>query len=129
MMQEMYEWYMENLFSEHRRQAIKHAQKDGRDRKKRLAKGRSRQGSLELTTMEERYQYLMDHRMSRLISRSSGSGLSKWDRIGAPLVASTIDWAIIINPIGPGGWQDPRGRRMKLQAVKRQYDRYQEYSN
>jgi len=129
MMQEMYEWYMDNLFPEHRRQAIKHAEKDARDRTKRLAKRGSRQGSPEMMTVEERYQYLMDHRMSRLISRSSGSGLSKWDRIGAPLVASTIDWAIIINPIGPGGWQDPKGRRMKLQAVKRQYDRYHEYSN
>ena len=129
MMQEMYEWYMDSLFPEHRRQAIKHAEKDARDRKKRLANRGSRQGPLKLTTVEQRYQYLMDHRMSRLISRSSGSGLSKWDRIGSPLVASTIDWAIIINPIGPGGWQDPKGRRMKLQAAKRQYDRYHEYSN
>jgi hypothetical protein len=121
MMQEMYEWYMDNLFPEHKRQAIKHAEKDSRDRKKRLAKGGSRQGSLELTTMEERYQYLMDHRMSRLISRSSGSGLSKWDRIGSPLFASTVDWALIINPYTPP--------KSKWRAVSRQYERYQEYSN
>ena len=121
MMQEMYEWYMDNLFPEHKRQAIKHAEKDSRDRKKRLAKGGSRQGLLELTTMEERYQYLMDHRMSRLISRSSGSGLSKWDRIGSPLFASTVDWALIINPYTPP--------KSKWRAVSRQYERYQEYSN
>lgn len=120
MMQEMYEWYMDNLFPEHRRQAIKHAEKDSRYRKKRLAQGPSG-ATVQLTTMDERYQFLMDHRMSVLISRSSGSGLSKWDRIGSPLFASTVDWALIINPYTPP--------KTKLKAVSRQFDRYEEYSN
>ncbi len=38
MMQEMYDWYMDNLFGEHYKQAVKHAEKDGRDRQKRLAR-------------------------------------------------------------------------------------------
>jgi hypothetical protein len=42
------------------------------------------------------------------------------------MTASVVDWAIIINPYG---WQDPAGRRMKIRAIQRQYDRYQEYSN
>jgi hypothetical protein len=121
MMQEMYEWYMDNLFPEHRRQAIKHAEKDGRDRKKRLAKGGAqRQASVDITD-RERLDY-----MSRVMSQPWGhsgnkSGLTKWERIGAPLTASVVDWALIINPYTPP--------RMKWQSVQRQYDRYYEMSN
>lgn len=120
MMQEMYEWYMDNLFPEHRRQAIKHAEKDGRDRKKRLAKGGARRQA-SVYTDRERLDY-----MSRVMSPNrffSGnkSGLTKWERIGSPLTASVVDWALIINPYTPP--------RMKWQSVQRQYDRYHVMSN
>jgi hypothetical protein len=46
---------------------------------------------------------------------------SKWERIGSPMTASVVDWGLIINPYTPP--------RMKMRAVSRQYDRYQEYSN
>ncbi len=48
------------------------------------------------------------------------SGMSKWERIGSPLTASVVDWALVINPYTPP--------RMKMRAVSRQYDRYREYS-
>ncbi len=51
---------------------------------------------------------------------------SKWERIGSPMVASWIDWGVIIEPTG---WADPYRRRAKLLAIQRQYDRYEEYSN
>lgn len=116
MMQEMYEWYMDNLFPEHRRQAIKHAEKDGRDRKKRIAKG----GAEKPVLQEDFADYFSPTAWG---SRSFGehSGRSKWARIGSPLTASVVDWGLIINPYTPP--------RMKLNAIQRQYDRYQEYTN
>jgi hypothetical protein len=119
MMQEMYDWYMDNLFPEHRRQAVKHAEKDGRDRKKRLAQGPSISDKAVPTSL------LLDEGFARALvtwpyDRSRYSGKSKWERIGSPLTASVVDWAVIINPYTPP--------RMKWKAVSRQYDRFQEYS-
>jgi len=126
MMQEMYEWYMDNLFPEHRRQVIKHAEKDGRDRKKRLGDAgpapRPRLATDEMSFLEMK---AMQIRTGQIRYRPDKSR-SKWERIGSPAVASVVDWAIIINPYG---WQDPNGRRLKMKAIQRQYDRYQEYSN
>jgi hypothetical protein len=118
MMQEMFDWYMDNLFPEHRKQAIKHAEKDSRDRKKRLAQGPRKSDKPVL--QEDIMDYFSP---SVLASRSFGehSGRSKWERIGSPLTASVVDWALIINPYTPP--------RMKLNAVSRQYDRYEDYTN
>ncbi len=118
MMQEMYDWYMENLFPEHRKQAIKHAEKDGRDRKKRLAKGGSVKPVPTSLLLDEEFALAL---ATRPYDRSRYSGKSKWERIGSPFVASVTDWAVIINPYTPP--------RMKWKAVSRQYDRYQEYTN
>ena len=116
MMQEMYEWYMDNLFPEHRRQAIKHAEKDGRDRKKRLAKGGAERHAVSFSGMTEQDMFRM---VTRAYDRNY-SGRSKWERIGSPLTASVVDWALIINPYTPP--------RMKWQSVRRQYERYVEMS-
>ena len=123
MMQEMYEWYMDNLFPEHRRQAIKHAEKDGRDRKKRLAQGPI-QGSPR--TGMNMFERKMLEIQSGTFRYNPDKSRSKWERIGSPMVASWIDWGVIIEPTG---WADPYRRRAKLLAIQRQYDRYQEYSN
>ncbi len=119
MMQEMYDWYMDNLFPEHRRQAIKHAEKDGRDRKKRLGDAGPKPNSKPydpnwiirpgLAIQAGTFTYNPD------------KSRSKWERIGSPMTASVVDWALIINPYTPP--------RMKLNAISRQYDRYEEYSN
>ena len=125
MMLEMYEWYMDNLFPEHRKQAIKHAEKDGRDRKKRLARGIQKSAVSFLGMTEEQ----MIHFGTRMFTRpfdGDYSGLSKWERIGSPFTASVVDWGIIINPYG---WTNPAGVRMKWRAATRQYDRIVEYSN
>jgi hypothetical protein len=124
MMQEMYEWYMDNLFPEHRKQAIKHAEKDGRDRKKRLAKG-----GAEKTVQTDGVGILRRKALqiqSGTFSYNPDRSVSKWERIGSPMVASWIDWGVIIDPTG---WADPYRRRAKMLAIQRQYDRYQEYSN
>ena len=117
-MQEMYDWYMDNLFPEHRRQAIKHAEKDGKDRQKRLAQGPKKNDK----------PYDPAWIMQQGLSIRSGTfrynpdkSRSKWERIGSPMTASVVDWGLIINPYTPP--------RMKMRAVSRQYDRYQEYSN
>jgi phage pi2 protein 07 len=124
MMQEMYDWYMDNLFPEHRRQAIKHAEKDGRDRKKRLAQGptqrTSSKGGIRI------FERKMLEIQSGSFAYNPDRSVSKWERIGSPMVSSWIDWALIIEPTG---WADPYRRRAKLLAVQRQYDRYQEYTN
>jgi hypothetical protein len=125
MMQEMYEWYMDNLFPEHRRQAIKHAEKDGRDRKKRLAQGPSPGTSMDPTLWVDYVPTTVN--MTRMyVEMNRYRGRSKWERIGSPFVASTVDWAIIADPTG---WVDPKRRRLKMLAIQRQYDRYEEYSN
>jgi len=123
MMQEMYEWYMENMYPEHRRQAIKHAEKDGRDRKKRLAQGPTQGSSRGGLNIFERKALEIE---SGTFSYNPDTSRSKWERIGSPMVASWIDWGVIIEPTG---WADPYRRRAKLLAIQRQYDRYQEYSN
>ena len=122
-MQEMYDWYMENLFGEHYKIAVKHAEKDSRDRKKRIAKGGAQKRAPVPTSL------LMDADWvtSRMFSQYDGdySGRSKWERIGSPLTASVVDWGIIINP---WGWTNPVGIRTKWRAATRQYDRMVEYS-
>lgn len=120
MMQEMYEWYMDNLFPEHRRQAIKHAEKDGRDRKKRLAKGGAEKSAVTFSGMTEQEMLDFGYRMLTRGFDGNYSGRSKWERIGSPLTASVVDWALIINPYTPP--------RMKWQSVRRQYERYVEMS-
>ena len=112
---------MDNLFPEHRRQAIKHAEKDGRDRKKRLAKGGAGP-SREPTNMLWADLAPTRVNMTRMYIESNRyRGRSKWERIGSPLTASVVDWSLIINPYIPP--------RMKWKAVSRQFDRYEEYSN
>jgi len=120
MMQEMYEWYMDNLFPEHRRQAIKHAEKDSRDRKKRLAQGPKKRTSTDLVWAD-----IAPTSANLMRFKDRYRGRSKWERIGSPFVASTVDWVVIVNPwdFRPG-WQ-----KRRLSAVSRQKDRYQEYSN
>ena len=119
MMQEMYDWYMDNLFPEHRRQAIKHAEKDGRDRKKRIAKGGAektfRNGGIH--SLQRKALQIQSGNFTYDPDRSR----SKWERIGSPMTASVVDWALIINPYTPP--------RMKWKAISRQYDRYEEFSN
>jgi len=117
-MQEMYDWYMDNLFGEHYKKAVKHAEKDGRDRSKRIAKGGAGQ-ALAPVPREEWGDYFSPTAWG---SRSFGehSGISKWERIGSPFVASVVDWGLIINPYTP-----PKG---KWSAVLRQWDRYHEYN-
>jgi len=124
MMQEMYDWYMDNLYPEHRKRAIKHAEKDGRDRKKRLAQGPI-QGSS--PTGMNMLEMKMLQIQSGTFRYNPDKSRSKWERIGSPMVASWIDWAIIINPfdVAPGtGWE----KRRAISAA-RQWDRFQEYSN
>ena len=124
MMQEMYEWYMDNLFPEHRRQAIKHAEKDGRDRKKRLQRAGPEDRSV---LSSDRFVEHWSPTSWGTRSFGPNAGISKWDRIGAPFVASVVDWAIIINPwdfVPETGWQ-----KRKASAIGRQIDRFHELSN
>ena len=118
MMQEMYDWYMDNLFPEHRRQAIRHAEKDSRDRKKRLARGTTQKSAVLFSGMTEEEMIQFGTRMFTRPFDGDYSGRTKWERIGSPLTASVVDWALIINPYTPP--------RMKLSAVTRQYERYEE---
>ena len=122
-MQEMYYWYMDNLFPEHRIQAIKHAEKDGRDRKKRIAKGGAGRKAVSVSGMAEQEMRDYGYRMMTRSYDGDYSGRSKWERIGPPFVASVVDWGLIIEPTG---WADPNRRRVKLLAIQRQYDRYKE---
>jgi len=122
MMQEMYDWYMDNLFPEHRRQAIRHAEKDGRDRRKRIAKGGAGQArapvrSNGVSSWEDRMTRLQQGQWTYNPDKSR----SKWERIGSPFVASVVDWALIINPYIPP--------KTKWQSISRQWDRFHEYSN
>ena len=117
MMQEMYDWYMDNLFGEHYKIAVKHAEKDGRDRKKRMSK----QGPSQRQPVTDLSKANLLRIAGRAYDRSSYSGRSKWERIGSPLTASVVDWGLIINPYTPP--------RMKWKAISRQYDRYEEASN
>jgi len=113
-MQEMYDWYMDNLFGEHYKQAVKHAEKDGRDRRKRIAKGGGgpkREPVIDFSRADL-------YRMATHAYDRNYSGVTKWERIGAPLTASIVDWGII--------YLDPSPRR-KFKALSRQYDRYEEY--
>jgi len=122
-MQEMYDWYMDNLFGEHYKQAVKHAEKDGRDRRKRIAKGGGGPSRKPTVTVwaDVAPTSANLYRMATHAYDGNYSGRSKWERIGSPLTASVVDWGIIINPYTPP--------RMKWKAVSRQYDRYVEYSN
>lgn len=121
MMQEMYDWYMDNLFPEHRRQAIKHAEKDGRDRRKRIAKGGAGQAQAPFNDGMNIFERKMLQIQSGNFMYNPDVSRSKWERIGSPFVAGVVDWALIINPYTPP--------KTKWQAISRQWDRYDEYSN
>jgi len=123
MMQEMYDWYMENLFGEHYKIAVKHAEKDGRDRKKRLAEGGSGpspgndSSRIGINPLERKMLQIQ----AGDFAYNPDTSRSKWELIGAPMTASVVDWGLIIHPYTP--------HKMKLKAISRQYERYQEFSN
>ena len=120
-MQEMYDWYMENLFGEHYKIAVKHAEKDGRDRKKRLAKQGPSRGNKSSRDGMNPLSRKMLQIQSGDFTYNPDISRSKWELIGAPMTASVVDWGLIINPYTPP--------RMKWKAISRQYDRYEEFSN
>ena len=118
MMQEMYDWYMDNLFPEHRRQAVKAVEKDSRDRKKRIAKGGAGMKAVSVSVMSEQ-------EMLRMVTQSYDgdySGRSKWERIGKPFMLSQVDWAITLNPFDFA----PGHEKRRLLALRRNIERYEE---
>ena len=125
MMQEMYEWYMDNLFPEHRRRLNKALVKDDKARMKRLErKGDSRSKGVPYTgTLDELWTDSKLQAMRGLRSRDAQYG--KWSQVGQPALMSIADWAIIVNPWDVG----PDSRKRRSAALSRQWHRYQEYSN
>ena len=115
-MQEMYEWYMDNLFPEHRRQAVKAVEKDGRERKKRLAQGPTQRKPVTDLTQANLY------RIAFSAYDGNYSGRSKWERIGRPFMLSQVDWAITLNPFDLG----PGHEKRRMMAFARNVERYEE---
>jgi len=122
-MQEMYDWYMDNLFGEHYKQAVKHAEKDGRDRSKRIAKGGGGPARKPTVTVWADVAPTVANLTRMSVEANRYRGRSKWDRIGSPLTASVVDWAIIVNP-----WDfRPGWEKRRASAVTRQWERFEEY--
>lgn len=112
MMQEMYEWYMEHMFGIHEKKARSYRTKQNR-------KASRRRDSMAVRTTEN-FVFSLDDVNQRLADARyvmwKKPGRSKWERIGAPLVANTFDMAVILNPFV--------SHRMRAAALGRQIDEF-----
>ncbi len=109
MMKEMYDWYMEHMLGIHESERKAYAKKRGKERSR---KADSRPVSLVVPglSFHDRAQLKIDYMLDRMYRKDYGR--SKWERIGAPMVANTFDQFLILNPLTPP--------KMRATAIARQ---------
>ncbi len=112
MMKEMYDWYMEHMLGIHEKEARAYRKKQNRKadrRRSRVAVSRDTDYVFSINDVKSHFEYVQ-YRMWKK------PGKSKWERIGAPIVANTFDNFLILNPfVSP---------RMRAAAIARQIDEF-----
>ncbi len=109
MMKEMYDWYMEHMLGIHESERKAYAKKRGKERSRKAV---SRFVDLDVSglSLHDRAQLKIDYMLDRMYRKDYGR--SKWERIGAPMVANTFDQFLILNPLTPP--------KMRATAIARQ---------
>ncbi len=115
MMKEMYEWYMEHMLGIHERERKAYAKKRSKERSR---KADSRPSDLDVSglSFHDRINLAVDHHFDVLYRKDYGR--SKWERVGAPMVANTFDQFLIFNPYTPS--------KMRAAAIARQTHEFME---
>ncbi len=109
MMKEMYDWYMDHMFGIHERKSATHSKKQARQADRRRSSVSV--SSVSVSDFSQPGMTISDV----LIHRRPGTR-SKWERIGAPIVANAFDMFVILNPLTP-----PKARAA---AITRQVDEF-----
>ncbi len=98
MMKEVYDWYMEHMLGIHESERKAYAKKRGKERSRKTGSS-----SVDLAvsglSLHDRAQLKIDYMLDRAYRKDYGR--SKWERIGAPMVANTFDQFLILNPLTP----------------------------
>ncbi len=118
MMKEMYDWYMEHMLGIHESERKAYAKKRGKERS-RKADSRTIDLAVPGLSLHDRAQMKIDHMLDRMYRKDYGR--SKWERIGAPMVANTFDQFLILNPLTPP--------KMRAAALARQVHEFMELSD
>ena len=112
MLKEMYDWYMDNLFGIHEKEARAYRKKQNRKADRRrdsMALRSSTDHVFTIDDLKQRMEY------ARYVMWKK-PGRSKWERIGKPVVMNMFDQAIILNPFLPP--------KMRAAAIARQLDEF-----
>ncbi len=96
MLQDMYHWYMDNLFGHHVQQYHRHAEREHK-RKQRGSKKTTVRSNMGLSVFQDRLDYFK-LRTSTVWHEKPGAG-GKFQNIAMPMIMNTLDQAIIIAPI------------------------------
>ncbi len=115
MLQEMYDWYMQHMLGIHESERKAYAKKRGKERSRKTGSSYSDLVVSGLS-FHDRAQLKIDLWFDVLYRKDYGR--SKWERIGAPMVANTFDQFLILNPLTPP--------KMRATAIARQIHEFME---
>ena len=96
MMQEMYHWYMDNMFGYHVQEYHRYAEREHK-RKQRSSKKTTIRSDMGIPSFQDRLDYLQ-LRMSTPWHVTPGAG-GKFQNVAIPMIMNTLDQAIIIAPV------------------------------
>ena len=109
MMKDMYDWYMEHIFGIHEKKAVSYRKRQNRQTS-------SRRTTVPVSSVPISHFSQSGMTISDLLIHRRPGTRSKWERIGAPMVANAFDMFVILNPLTP-----PKARAA---AITRQVDEF-----
>ena len=96
MMQDMYHWYLENMFGYHVQEYHPYAEREHK-RKQRSTKKTTVRSDMDLLGFQDRLDFLK-LRMSTPWHVTPGAG-GKFQNVAMPMIMNTLDQAVIIAPL------------------------------
>ncbi len=117
MFEEMYHWYMDNIFGHHVQEYHPYAEREHK-RKQRRSKKTTVRSNMGVPLLQDRFDFFK-LRTSKVWHEKPGAG-GKFENVAMPMMMNSLDMAIIIAPLP---WIT---KKMRVAAFSRQayeYDR------
>ncbi len=104
MMQDMYRWYMDNMFGYHVQEYHRYAEREHK-RKQRSSKTTTVRSDMDLPGFQDKLDFFK-LRTSKVWHEKPGAG-GKFQNVAMPMIMNTLDLGIII---APAPWITPKMR-------------------
>ncbi len=117
MLQDMYQWYIENMFGHHVQEYHRYAEREHK-RKQRSSKKTTVRSDMGLLSLQDRFDYFK-LRTSKVWHEKPGAG-GKFQNVAMPMIMNTLDQAIIITPLP---WITPKMRSAAFARQAYEIDR------